>query len=199
MKKFFILGLLALFSLSLNAQVLLQPYSAVSVGTTNGASTLSWVIAPCYSANGGVPIVTYLNATSDKASSVVQFYKVTASTVANNTNTTTSVPVVTTNGFDTGLSVIVRHVANDVYEKLAITQSTGGTNLTLTAGPAGSIAIGDIIYSISKTGVSKIPVGNATVALTGNIYAGQRNAPIYAEVDSTTSGTLNAMAVQFVP
>lgn len=202
MKKIFLtLFILGALLMSATAQVALnQPYTAVAVGSTNGATTLSWVIVPCMSANGGVPIVTYVNATSDKAGSVIQFYKVDAVTEANYASTTTSVPVSLTNGFPASEAVIIRHKATDTYEKATVTTFTSGTNLTLTAAPWKALAVGDSIYHITKTGVSSIPVGNATKELNGpGIFAGQRNMPLYAEIDATTSGTFNAICVLFSP
>ena len=104
-------------------------------GTTNGASTLSWIIVPAKSANNGVPVCTLINATSDKAGSVVQSYIPTALATANYASATTSVPVNQTNGFTVNDYIVIRHLGDEQYEKRQVTTFTSGTNLTLTAAP----------------------------------------------------------------
>jgi len=172
--------------------------NTASVSTTNGSTTLSWAIGTSIGANGGTPVVTYLNATSDKGGSGVQFYKVANTVIATAANTTVTIPVVTTSGFTNADVVVIRHVASDTYEKRTL--DTGGTDVTIktTAAVLTAVAAGDIIYRIVTTGAPKIPVGVGTLSSSGFLYAGQRGYPIYAEVDGGTNATLNLMTVQFL-
>jgi hypothetical protein len=179
-----------------------DPPAGFGVGTTNGATTLSWVIVPARSANNSAAAVTYINATSDKASSVVQFYRVTAQTQATYTNATVTLPVTGTNqgvNWNSG-TCIIRHMVDDSYEKRSLTTGTGSTNIVLTAAPLGTVVPGDIIYFATTTAAAKIPVGAATLALSAAspIYVGQVGKPLLMELDSTTTGTLNAAGGTYI-
>ena len=167
-------------------------------GSTNASATLNWVIVPVAS---GAPLVTYFNVTSDKAASVVQFYKLTARAVCNYASATTSFPVNATNGFVAADVVIVRHITatTDSYEKLVLAAFTSSTNLTMTTTPITTASIGDIIYDVTKVGSSKIPCGNATLTANGpGIFLGDTQAPLLAEIDSTAAGNFNAICVTYV-
>jgi hypothetical protein len=171
-------------------------FPAAGGGTTNAATTLSWVIIPV---GAGTPVVKYINATSDKGASVVQFYSVDAFALATHTNSTTTLYVNTTNSIDDAGSILIRHMSNETYEKRSLSASTGSTNLVLTAAPLQETVPGDAVYHITKTGAGKIPVGVTTLSLYGdNLYAGQANYPLYAEVDGGTNATLNTLSVTFV-
>lgn len=188
------------------------PYHFYSTGTTN-AGTLSWAIIGALSDNGGTPVVTYLDARSDKTSlPKVQFYKVTASTSCNFTNSTVTIPVTQTNGFAGASSdvVIIRHVLTDTYEKRILTTSTGSTNLVTTVAPSTTVP-GDIIYdctttaagsiALSTNNVAGIPAAQAmTLTQSGNrVYAGQKGLPLLMEVDGTTTASLNAVTAVIEP
>jgi hypothetical protein len=152
-----------------------DPVNGFGVGTTNGATTLSWAIVPARSANNGAPAVAYISATSDKAASKVQFYKVTAQTTARYaTNSTVTLYVTATNGFASGDAIIIRHMADDSYEKRTLTGNSAATNLVTTAAPLGAVVPGDMIYRVTTTGAGAIACGAATITPSGQyLYVGQ--------------------------
>lgn len=176
------------------------PVNGFGVGSTNGATTLSWAIVSARSANNGTPAVSYINATSDKSTSKVQFYKVTAQAVAQLTNSTTTLYVRGTNGFASGDAVVIRHIADDSYEKRTLTSNSASTNLVVTAAPLGAVTQGDIIYKVVTTGAGSIPCGSATITPSGTyLYVGQQGKPLLVELDATTSGTLNVVGGVYLP
>ena len=175
-----------------------QPYRVYATGATN-AGTLATVIIGAHSVNNGTPVVTSINATTDKSTANVQFYKVLRQVNAKYaTNSTVVISVDSTNGFASGDVIIIRHIGNDGYEKRTLTTMTSATNLTTTAAPYTTVP-GDIIYGVTTTGAGKIPVVTNTVAtgpyivsLSGTaIYAGQKGCPLLIEIDATTTGTIN--------
>jgi hypothetical protein len=174
-------------------------------GSTNGGTVLSWVIVPAKSANNGVPLVTFVNATSDDATSKVQSYRVTAAATANYASTTVSAPVNRTNGFAVNDVVIIRHLASDTYEKRILAAAfTSATNLTLTVAPVTALAIGDLVYRVTTTGAAAIPCGVATLSLDGpGLLMGEKlggnPTPLLLEIAGGTNATINAVAAQYVP
>ncbi len=180
-----------------------QPYSVFAAGSTNGATALSWVIIGAHSVNGGAPLVTALNATTDKSTAKVQFYKVLRQTsVRYATNSGAVISVDSTNGFVSGDVIVIRHMVNDGYEKRTLTTMTSATNLTTTAAPYTTIP-GDIVYGLTTVGAGSIPVltnninANVVSLSGGVIYGGQKGCPLLIEVDATTSGTLNYVTATF--
>lgn len=192
-------GLLAV-AFGAQAQFTPRPQVGFGVGTTNAASTLSTAIVSAYSANGGTPRVTYINAMSDGATNKIKFYKVTAQASANYTNTTTSLPVTSTNGFGVNDIIIIRHLATDQYEKRTVTTFVSSTNLVTTAAPLETVAIGDIIYRATSTGAGVIAWGASTNSITtsAGIYYGQAGLPLLVEIEGSTVATLNVVAGDFV-
>lgn len=166
------------------------PLTGFGVGTTNAATTLSYAVVSANSANGGAPAVSFISAGSDKATSVIQFYKVDAIVRATFTNSTTRIDVVETNGLADNGTIVIRHVFDDTYEKRTLTTSTGATNLVVTAAPLGTVRPGDIIYHVTTTGAGSIKWGATTNTLGnggGPIFVGQSGMPLLLEVDATGS------------
>lgn len=168
-------------------------------GGTDVSTNLCYTVVSAASKNNGQPVVTYLNATSDKSASVVQFYDITnAPTSANYVNSTVTLPVTRTNGFASGDIIVIQHKSNDTYERRVLTASTGATNLVVTVAPTQAVAVGDQIYRCVAAGY--IPCGNTTLSLTGEgIYSGRRSSPLLLEVDGTSACQINAAAAKFVP
>ena len=71
--------------------------STVGVSASQGGATNNIAIISAPLGNNGAPVVTYLNATSDKAGSFVTFYKCSPPILVTGANTTVSIPC-TTNG-----------------------------------------------------------------------------------------------------
>lgn len=168
-----------------------------SACTTNGQGTASYAVISANSANGGAPVVTYINAASDKANSRFQFYRVDAITSATYTNSTTRLDVVQTNGIADGGTIVIRHVADDTYEKRTLTTSTGSTNLVVTVAPLGTVVPGDLIYHVTSTRAACIRWGASTNSVgpgSGPIYIGQAGYPLLVDIDATTLGEVNAIS-----
>lgn len=196
-------GLAVLLTFTARA-ALSDPVNGFAQGTTNAGTALSYVIvSPRTTLEGAAPRVQYLNAASDKAGSAVQFYRVTSQITATYTNSTTTLPVNTTN---TGVNwrsgtVIVRHLADDSYEKRTLTNNTGSTNVVVTAAPLGTVLPGDILYYAVTSGAGTINWGASTNSLgptAGGIYIGQKAKPLLLEIDATTYGALNVVSGDYV-
>jgi len=166
-------------------------------GGTDVGTTLCYAVVSANGKNQGVPVVTYVNATSDKAGSIIQFYNITTSTAANVVSTSTALPVTSTNGFASGDIIVIRHLLDDTYERRILTTFTTATNLVTTVAPTVALVVGDIVYRAATAGF--IPVGSATLQIVGDgIYAGQPGKPLLLEVDCTSAGQINAVAAKFV-
>lgn len=180
-------------------------YSSFSAGTTNGATALSWVVIGANSANSGTPIVTMIDAVSDKAASKVQAYRVTGEVAATHTNSTVTLPVVV-GDVDSG-TILIRHLLSDTYEKRTLTTATGATNLVVTAAPLAAVIPGDVIYYISSTFAPSITLKTNSflgadlgysLQLSGpQLIAGQKGKPLLLEVDGTSSATLQGATAKF--
>jgi len=106
--------------------------------------------------------------------------------------------------------IIVKHIADDTYEK-RILQTSGqsdATNLSVTVAPWGTTVPGDILYQCNTAGGGTIGlVTNATAvnsmrqSLQGeNIYSGQLGLPLLLEVDQTTTlGNVRLVTAKFLP
>lgn len=177
--------------------------TAVTVGTTNANTALSWAIIPAKSANNGTPFITYLNASSDLAFAAVYGYMVTTNTTANFVSSTTSVPVAQTNGFTVNDIIIIRHLADENYEKRVVTTFTSATNLTLTVAPMEALAVGDIVYRCQTNGGPTIVYAGTTAtnlnvtAAAGPIWVGQKGMPFLIETTGTTKSAINAATAIF--
>lgn len=180
----------------------LDELSAWGVGGTDVSTTLCYSVVSTFSRipGGGTPMMTYVNATSDKAGSVIQFYTAGSPVQCNFTNSTVTIPVTSTNGFNFSSGVIViRHYLTDTYERRVLTTSTGSTNLVVTSAPGTTTIPGDQIWPMTTAG--SIPVGSATKELNGGsgIYAGQRAKPFLFEIDGTSACQINAAGGTYLP
>lgn len=164
--------------------------------STNPQTTLSYAIVSANAANGGAPIVTFLNAGTDLVTGRVQFYRVDALTSVTYTNSTVTLPVVQTNNLADGGVIVIRHVLDDSYEKRTLTTSTGSTNLVVTVAPLGTTIPGDLIYHVTTTGAGCIRWGATTnsLSLPRNIYSGQAGYPLLLEINGTSTAELNLVS-----
>jgi hypothetical protein len=181
-------------------------WSVWSGGGTDVSTTLCYSVVSARGKNGGVPVITYLSATSDKAGSVVQFYTASNAVTVQAANTTVTIPLsgsAITNValcFNTnGGIVVIEHKATDTYERRILGASGSDTNLVVTSAPTVALAAGDVIYPMYTAG--SIPVGNATLGLGpgDGIYSGQAGRPLLLEVDGTSACQINAVSAKFVP
>lgn len=206
-------------------------YTQYSTGGAkyNNTSSTNYAVITTESKTGGEPIVTYLNATSDLSSSVVQFYistnKCTSVFAPGFTNTTTIYYVNSTNLFVPGDLVVIEHMnATNTYNipssyEMGFLSTFGAavaTNVVNSGGATGSytnyvytmtnavaavspIQIGDNIYQMTKGG--NIPVGATTItpSSAGGLYSGRRGSPLLMVLTGTSACTINAASAQFAP
>lgn len=173
-------------------------HKKVFVSTGTNGTTLSSVIISANAYNDGCPVVTYYNATSDKAGSKLQFYLCDTNQQANYASSSTSIPVTATNGFASGDIIIIRHYATDTYERRVLTTFTSATNLTVTLAPVTALAVGDQVYHTTTVGAPWIACGNATVTSSGNsLVAGQPGCPLLCDLDGTSACSINALTAEY--
>lgn len=164
-------------------------YPKTFAGVGTGATTLSYFIAPA--SGQGIPRLQYINATSDKAGSVIQFYTAAAGTRITTASTGTTITAVGTS-YASNDVIIVRFRATDTYQRLVVSASTA-TNITTTAALQATAAVGDTVYEVTAAG--SIPVGAATKELNagaGAIFNGQEGYPLLFEIDGTSACKINA-------
>ncbi len=175
------------------------------VGTTNGASTLSWAIVGNRSQNAGAPVVTTLSVGQDASSAYVRFYKVDAGPLSTilATNTSARIYVQDTNNsaanWQAG-AVIIRHVADDSYEKRLCTANDGSTNLILTVATLGAMKVGDLVYhciSNSQPTMS-FEIKTNTYGMGGPMFVGQAGLPLLVEIFGTAA-SVNAVGGYYAP
>jgi hypothetical protein len=145
--------------------------------------------------------VTYLHASSDLATSKIQFYKVVAGpTLVTATNSTVTITVERTNGVYAASGVIIiRHTAQETYEKRILTTPTGTNTLVVTVAPYTTVP-GDLIYLASTTGAGSLQWGIVTNGVgPGTIYVGQRQKPLLLEINGTASATLDLAGGDYLP
>ena len=206
-----------LVGLTLAASVILvqaQSYTGFATpGTAIGVST-NYAIIPGESAAqlqqqayGSpvtlLPVVNYLNLSGlSSAAITLQSYVSTNSTSANYANSTTTIPVVSTNGWAAGWAVI-HHQASDARfaDEAIYVSSLGATNLVAAIAPVTAVGPGDTIFA--QVASASIPVASSTtaVAISGSgILTGQRGKP-YLLILSSTAGTntINAANATFIP
>ena len=162
--------------------------SAQVATTFSGSGVYSTGAASNYivSARGsGAPVITYLNCTGGNADNVATFYSVSGLTVATSTNTTVVIPVNGTNNFASGTVIVIRHLANDTYERRVLTTMTTATEMTTTVAPTTAVAAGDIIYAMTSAGT--LPIGTSKeVIASGGCWFGTANMPILIQTSGTT-------------
>lgn len=198
MKKFrrkfrllhFLLGLFMLLGLSLFTVTCLAQTAQIAIGGTGsgtGGTTNSYFVASVYSTSGGAPTITYINGKSDKAGSKLQFYTSSTAQGFNNTNVTTSLACVSTNGVSAGTIIVLHHVSTDTYDELWVS-SVGLTNIVTTVAPSATVTTGDSYFV--QTAAGSIPWGASTNAVgpAQYIYAGAPGLPLLMALDSTSGG-----------
>lgn len=194
----------ACIGLTASGQSFNDNLNVFSVAATSNATTLASVIVPNNAANGGAPVVTFISYAGDNATNTLQAYKATAMTqAAYVTNTTTTLSVIQTNGFASGDVIIIKHTTPGQvsYERRVLTTMGAATNLVTTVAPTQQVAIGDLIWRVTKSGVASYPVGNTTNTLSNaaGVICGQRNTPLLVEVTGAVAGQLTAVSGFFAP
>lgn len=192
-----LLGILLLFAFSPPAVA-----QETFAGTGEGTTTLSYFIAgpstPYNQRMTGTPRLQYINATSDKAGSVIQFYTAgePALVTGFSTNGQKAILMAGT-GYASNDVLVVRSVANDTYARYLVTTNST-TNVTVSANLSWALDVRDQVFKMTTAG--KIPVGAATKELNagaGAIYNGQKRKPLLFEIDGTSACKINACSGYF--
>lgn len=143
---------------------------------------------------GLVTVLSYVNATSDKAGSVLQFY--TAGAAINPTSSAAAAQkdVVVPDGtaFSGGNIVVLYDVATDTCQR-AVVDSVSTNTVTFLANLAFVLGTGDEMYIM--TAGATIKVGAATKELNaapGLVYASRRGRPLLIDLDGTSACSINA-------
>lgn len=172
-----------------------------AASSTNQVSALSWAVVTARSGNNGTPVVTFVGAGSDLASGKIITYKVNAQCVVTFTNSTTTLFVNNTNGFDQASVIIIRHKLTDDYEKRIQTSNSGATNLIVTVAPFETVVPGDQVYQCTTTGAMSYLQGAVTntLAAPGGIFVGQQGLPLLLEVSGTSAASLYSVSGFFAP
>lgn len=184
------------------------PYSAYATfgAAYGGGSLTNSAIIGAYSASAGAPVVTYLNVSAKNLDAGVKFYSCSnfTFTLAATTNVRTNY-VGSTNGFSKDTIVVVRHKANDTYERLVCAEPQN-TNIVFASDPVTALAVGDLIYQQTPGGTiacnTNVAVGIAEINLIGDgIYSGQPGYPLLIDCITAagTNGTIKAVNAKFVP
>jgi hypothetical protein len=154
-------------------------------GTSTDISTnISYYVVP--PAGNQQAVVTYINATSDLAGSVVQFYNAAAPVKVSAAAASTNVQIASITGLSTGGVVIVQSVTNNTFQRTTVV-SFSATNVILSAtNVLSALVAGDKIYPASTAGA--IPVGAATKEVVGASFVSQgNNRPLLVEVNGTAA------------
>jgi len=206
------LNILAAACLAVASFLITEPVHAADTGiwagVGNGTGTLSWAVVPHTgkavpaSVTPALPVLTYINATSDTAAGKVQFYTAGKPCFVNNTNLGTTAYVNITNsmtqaasGFNTnGGIILIYHKATGLFDRRILGAAVSGTNLVTTV--ATTNALQDVIWPLTTSG--NIPVGVATKELNGpGIYAGEPGKPLVFEITGGTNSSINGACARF--
>jgi hypothetical protein len=200
MAAFAVLSLLAV-ALTPAFAAVTQPPTLIGFSTGNASNaTIASVIISTHSVNAGAPTIKHINAHSDLATSAVSIWTTAVPPAdANYTNTTVSIPVTSTNGFAASDIIVIQHAASDTYERRILTTFTSATNLTVTVAPTTAVAVGDVIWDMGASAAAVIPVGAATLSLTGeNLFTGPAARPVLLDVNGTNVSQLNCVSGLYV-
>lgn len=191
-----VMAIIAFAVIPAHAQVTVK-HTFANTGTAIAATNSHFIVT----ANGvGPGVATYVSATSDKAGSILQFWKVsTASPVTIATNASQAILYVDSGtSFTAGSTVVLRHATADTYERLVVSSSTS-TNITFTTSLVSAAAVGDTAYLMATAGT--IPVGAATKEITavGGFYHIPAGLPMLVELDGTSACKINLISGYFRP
>lgn len=187
-------------------------YSTASVtsGLTNSAIIPAWGAAP----NGisPAPRLTFINVTGNSTFASLQFYTCTnyvklstnggvgLGTFSASSNTIAG----STNGFNLDRVVVLRHSANETYERLLLKPPQNTNQIVFATAPAVTPIEGDYLYQM--TAGATIPVnstntsnGGASLTISGGFYTGQSKIPCLVDIiaGSGTNATINALTATF--
>lgn len=202
MKKLLILTGLLVSALPLLA---VDPWvQYADTGHSIGGTTNSYSIISANSFNLGQPILNFIDATSDKAGSKVQFYTSLAPLAVALTNDTVNVRVSLTNNITTNCIIVIRHTLTDTYEQCKVSGIQGPTNIIVFNAPATTTIPGDFVYPQATAGsiltvTNSLAAGSMRVQLLGpGITTGPAGRPLLAILDTTTTGQISTMSANFV-
>jgi hypothetical protein len=167
--------------------------------------TLNYAIISAYSWNGGSPVITALNATSDKTTAKVQLYSCTPAAICTASNTAnTNLIVLSASLLSSNDICVLQHVADDTYERIKIWGTSATTNLITTNAVWGGTVAGDIIWKATlgptfpiASGFPGSAVIQTNMSLAGTLYVGPPKAPVLLDLDTTATGQINAVTAVY--
>jgi hypothetical protein len=196
----FLLAIIAIFAVAIAT----APAQVAPVNIWGGVGTvgtdLSYAVVTANGRDQAQPVVTFLQAKSDKTASALTFYH--ASTAIKPIRLSgagaTNLLVSSTNGLAADQVVVIRLNASDRYERGVIHGLVNSTNIALkaTINTAADIVAGDLLYVMSAAGT--VPVGNTTLTLNGpGLFMGQRGRPLLIDLDGTSACQVQAVTAVF--
>lgn len=191
-------NILFLFLILLSAVDFAKGQAFAGTGT-DISTNLNYFVVPPFGGSRKARVL-YVNATSDKAGSVIQFYN--SAAPINVTNSSVSgTNVVWASG--TGLSgsdiLIVRSVSGETFQRVTVSSATDGY-ITLNQNLSFALVAGDKVYKATTAGF--IPVGAATKevnASVGGCYFSQGlDRPLLIDLDGTSAVHINAISGDYL-
>ena len=163
--------------------------------TGNAGSTLSHVVVPA----GGRDRtrVQYVNATSDKAGSLLTFKGATASTTITATSASNQAVVncVPYTGAAQNDVVVLFSFATGTAVRGVVTSVQAGVSVTLTANLGLALAPGDTVHLMTSR--AQIPVGAATKEANAPTVFAVMEGPALIELDGTSACRINLVAGEY--
>jgi hypothetical protein len=170
-----------------------------------------WAVVPPFQSaaaadpdGGYTPVITTILHRNDKAAGIIAFYTpgtnisvtITNTTVASGTNAfgvSSTLP-----GFTAGDKVLIEHRNSGPrparFESFNL-GSVSGTVLTLNSNLVAAVALGDVVYRVTKQGQVQVAASTNSLPVNpGGYFAGDRNKPILVEMDSTAVAGLDSIA-----
>jgi len=199
--KYLIIIALVLGAISSKAQT---GFPAFAAGGTRQNGTNFVVVPSQTTLPNAQPLVTYLSATGTNTAAVLNFWFSTNQTKVLFTNNATTITVGSTNGFTANTVIVVQHSGLNAlldrvqYERLQVSSVANTNQIVLVNAPLNTIQTNDVVYQ--ETLMSSLPIGNATVTLTGpGVVSGFRGKPWLIDEGGSTNTTINAINIQFNP
>jgi hypothetical protein len=163
--------------------------------TGNAGSTLSHVVVP---AGGRDRVrVQYVNATSDKAASLLTFKAPTTSTIVTATSASNQAVVncVPYTGAAANDVVVLFSSVTGTGVRGVVTSVQAGVSITLTANLGLALAPGDTVHLMTSR--AQIPVGAATKEANAPTVFVVHEGPALIELDGTSACRINLVAGEY--
>lgn len=197
MKKIQVLSLIgALLALTVSANA--EDLLGFSVKGTQVETNLEYTVVPL--TGQGVPMVTFMDVTSDNATGAITF-----KTHSNPTLVTTAQGSAGTNitcvgtGYASNDVLVVYHRTGNTYER-AVVWSASATNINTTVALGTATAVGDTVYEMTAAGTATVGDANKQLIAAGGLYFGTKGYPLLIELsgDGTNTVNINVVSGQYI-